>query len=97
MTKALRFMKASRSYALLLDCISAGFRRTLAILAKNFRGLSQGIAGSYFAYYAGTGTAQLQSVTDVVQRAEFPVWKGLSGFGSPISRKTRRMRIAEAV
>ncbi|WP_224786210.1 hypothetical protein [Pandoraea fibrosis] len=76
------FMKVSRSCALLLDCISAGFCRTLAILAKNFRGTLQRGAGSYFANRAGTGTEQLQTVTDVVPRAEFQVWKESSDIGS---------------
>jgi hypothetical protein len=76
------FMKVSQSCALLLDCISARFCRTLAILAKNFRGALRGGAESYFAYRAGTGTVQLQSVTDVVPRNEVQVWKESSGFGS---------------
>ncbi len=82
MTERDGFMKVSRSCALLLDCISADFCRTLGILAKNFRGLLQGMSGSYFAYRAGTGTEQLQSVTDVVPLTESQVWKHYSGAGS---------------
>lgn len=68
------FMKVSRSCALLLDCISARFCRTLAILAKNFGGLCKG-AELHFANRADAGTVQLQTVTDVVSLAKFQVWK----------------------
>lgn len=84
------FTKVSRSCALLPDCISAGVCRTLAILAKNFRGTLRRDAGSYFANRAGTGTEQLQTVTDVAPRAEFQIWKESSEIGS---REMRRVAL----
>lgn len=77
------FMKVSRSCALLLDCISARFRRTLAILAKIHGGSAlQGDAESYFANRANTGTEQLQTVTGALPRAGFQCWKESSAVGS---------------